>query len=261
MRSPAEALEALMRIPALCTLVIAAVLVFAAPATAAGPPWCAAYRNGSTNCGFYTYQQCMETVAGNGGFCNRNYIDGPPDKPAAGKERKEREAEPKAKRKDKEEVKERVAPAPKPVPPPAAAQPAPAIVPPPPPPVAVQPAPAQQLMTNFQTARALILSGKYEAGIAAMKTLGYDDHPDVADSIGFANAKLGNLAEARMWYSKALAADPNHLRSWSDSGALYLVQGDVANARGDLEHIKAICGGTTCREYQELDGLIAAKGR
>ncbi len=154
-----------------------------------------------------------------GGFCNRNYIDGPPDKPAAGKERKEREAEPKAKRKDKEEVKERVAPAPKPVPPPAAAQPAPAIVPPPPPPVAVQPAPAQQLMTNFQTARALILSGKYEAGIAAMKTLGYDDHPDVADSIGFANAKLGNLAEARMWYSKALAADPNHLRSWSDFSA------------------------------------------
>ena len=94
-----------------------------------------------------------------------------------------------------------------------------------------------------------------------MNALGYDDHPDVANSIGFANAKLGNLTEARNWYSKALAADPNHLRSWSNSGALYLVQGDVAKARGDLEHIKAICGGTSCREYQELDGLIAAKGR
>jgi tetratricopeptide (TPR) repeat protein len=268
-----------MRILAIGGLIIAATVALDAPdAIAKGPPWCAAYRNGSTNCGFYTYQQCMETIAGNGGFCNRNYIDGEPDKPAARKERKEREAEPKAKRKDKEEVKERVAPAQKPVPPPAAAQPAPvigqpppappaaaqaapAIVQPPPAPVAVQPAPMQQLMNNFQTARALILSGKYEAGIAAMKALGYDDHPDVASSIGFANAKLGNLSEARAWYNKALAADPNHLRTWSDSGALYLVQGDLAKARGDLDRIKAICGGTACPEYQQLEGLIAAKTR
>jgi hypothetical protein len=256
LRSPAEDL---MRIVALCSLVFAGVFALAAPAAAFGPPWCAAYRNGSTNCGFYTYQQCMDTVAGNGGFCNRNYIDGPPEKPAAGKERKERDAEPKAKRKEKEEVKERVAP--KPVPPPAAAQPAPVIVQPPP--VAVQPpaAPAQQPANNFQTARALILSGKYEAGIAAMKSLGYDDHPDIASSIGFAYAKLGNAGEARTWYNKALAADPNHISTWGYSGALYVAQGDVAKARSNLEHVKAICGGTTCREYQELDGLIAAKVR
>ena len=116
-------------------------------------------------------------------------------------------------------------------------------------------------MNNFQTARALILSGNYQAGIAAMKSLGYDDHPDVADSIGFANAKLGNLTEARAWYNKALAADPNHLRTWSDSGALYVVQGDVAKARGDLEHVKSICGSTACPEYQQLEALIAAKSR
>ncbi len=121
-----------MRIVALSGLVIAAMLGLAAPAAAAGPAWCAAYRNGSTNCGFNTYEQCMAAISGIGGFCNRNYIDGPPDKPAARKERKEREAEPKAKRKDKEEVKERVTPAPKPVVPPAAAQPAPVIVQPPP---------------------------------------------------------------------------------------------------------------------------------
>jgi tetratricopeptide (TPR) repeat protein len=199
----------------------------------------------------------MAAVSGVGGFCNRSpYAE--PEKPAA---RKEREAEPKARRKekDKEEVKERVAP--KPVPPPAVAQPAPTVVPPPPAPVAVQPAPAQQLMTSFQTARALILSGKYEAGIAAMKALGYDDHPDVASSIGFAYAKLGNLNEARAWYSRALAADPNHLATWGYSGALFVAQGDIEKARRDLDRVKALCGGTTCREYQELDGLIAAKGR
>jgi tetratricopeptide (TPR) repeat protein len=234
------------------------MLGFAAPAGAAGPPWCAAYRNGSTNCGFNTYEQCMAAIAGNGGFCNRNYIDGPPDKPAA---RKEREAEPKAKRKQKEEVKERVAP--KPVPPPAAAQPAPVIVQPPPAPVVVQPpaAPAQQPANNFQTARALILSGKYEAGIVAMKSLGFDDHPDIASSIGFAYAKLGNAGEARGWYNRALAADPNHVSTLVYSGALYVAQGDLAKARGDLERIKALCGAAACSESQELESQIAAKGR
>ena len=246
-----------MRILARGSLIIAAAFALGAPANAKEPAWCATYRNGGNNCGFNTYEQCMAAVSGVGGFCNRSpYAE--PEKPAA---RKEREAEPKARRKekDKEEVKERVAP--KPVPPPAAAQPAPTVVPPPPAPVAVQPAPAQQQANAFGAARALVLSGKYEAGIAAMKALGYDDHPDVASSIGFAYAKLGNLNEARAWYSRALAADPNHLATWGYSGALFVVQGDIEKARRDLDRVKALCGGTACREYQELDGLIAAKGR
>ena len=255
-----------MRVLALCSLAIAVAFVFAAPAAAKEPPRCADYRNGGTNCGFFTQEQCLATVSGIGGFCRRNYIDGATDKPAA---RKERTTEPKPKRK---EEKERAAPAQKPAAPPAAAQPAPVVVQPPAPPVAVQPtvppvvvqppaAPAQQPANNFQTARALILSGKYEAGIAAMKALGYDDHPDDASSIGYANARLGNLAEARVWYNKALAADPNHLSTWTYSGALYVAQGDIAKARGDLDRIKAICGGTACPEYQQLEGLIAAKTR
>jgi tetratricopeptide (TPR) repeat protein len=245
-----------MRSSVLCGLIIAAVFALGAPAQAKEPAWCATYRNGGNNCGFNTYEQCMAAVSGVGGFCNKSpYAE--PEKPAARKERKEREAEPKARRKEKEEVKERVAPKPQPVPPPAAAQPAPQ-----PAPVVVQPAPSvAQPAGNFQSARALILSGKYEAGIAAMKALGYDDHPDVASSIGFAYARLGNLNEARSWYSKALAADPNHLSTWSYSGALFVAQGDVAGARRDLERIKVLCGGTACREYQELDALIAAKGR
>jgi tetratricopeptide (TPR) repeat protein len=242
-----------MRIPALCSLIATAVLVLDAHAATKEPAWCAAYRNGSNNCGFYTYEQCMAAISGIGGFCNRN-PDAGPEKPAA---RKERTVEPKPKRK---EEKERVAPAEKTAQPPAAAKPVP------PPPVAAQPpaAPApstQQLVSNFQNARALILSGKYDAGIAAMKALGYDDHPDVAGSIGFSYAKLGNLPEARAWYNKALAADPNHVATLGNSGALYVVQGDLAKARGELDRIKAVCGGTTCRDYSELESLIAAKGR
>ena len=38
-------------------------------------PWCATYnggRGGGRNCGFWTYQQCMATVWGNGGYCEQN---------------------------------------------------------------------------------------------------------------------------------------------------------------------------------------------
>lgn len=243
-----------MRILARGSLIIAATLALATPAAAKEPGWCAEYRNGGNNCGFYTHEQCMASVSGVGGFCNRNPFAGP-DKPDT---RKEQSTESKPKRKDKQQEKERAAPAQKPVPPPATAQP---VSPPAAQPPAASAPSTQQLVSSFGSARALILSGKYEAAIAAFKALGYDDHPDVASSIGLAYAKLGNLNEARSWYSKALAADPNHLATLGNSGALYLAQGDVAKARGDLERIKAVCGGMTCREYQELDGLIAAKAR
>ena len=262
-----------MRNFALCGLPVAVVFVSLAPATAREPAWCAVYRTGGNNCGFHTHEQCMAAVSGVGGFCNRNpYAE--PERPAV---RRERAVEPKPKR--KEEDKQRAAPAQKSVPPPpAAAQPAPA--PPPPPAATVQPQPVPppaaqpvppaampppastaQQQASFGAARALILSGKYEAGIAAMKALGYDDHPDVAGSIGLASAKLGRLDEARSWYGKALAADPNHVATLGNSGALYVAQGDLAKARGDLDRLKAACGGTSCREYRELESLIAAKGR
>jgi len=45
-------------------------------------PWCAYYDGGrgggGTNCGFTTYQQCMATVSGIGGFCERNTQYVPP---------------------------------------------------------------------------------------------------------------------------------------------------------------------------------------
>lgn len=37
-------------------------------------PWCAKYhgRLGGVNCGFTSFQQCLATIAGNGGFCDPN---------------------------------------------------------------------------------------------------------------------------------------------------------------------------------------------
>ena len=35
-------------------------------------PWCAQYMREGRNCGFWTYQQCMATVSGIGGYCEVN---------------------------------------------------------------------------------------------------------------------------------------------------------------------------------------------
>lgn len=44
-------------------------------------PWCAYYAKAGANCGFATYEQCMEALSGNGGFCNINSQYVPPAGP------------------------------------------------------------------------------------------------------------------------------------------------------------------------------------
>jgi hypothetical protein len=67
---------------------IAATSAFLRPATAAIEyPWCAQYSGedggGGRNCGFVSYEQCMQTVRGMGGGCEQNlfYLDQQSKKP------------------------------------------------------------------------------------------------------------------------------------------------------------------------------------
>ena len=74
---------------------LAASILFTPLAAQAEPyKWCAQYTGrggGDRNCGFVSWEQCMETVRGMGGFCERNaFYDGPADQPA-GHKRKHRE--------------------------------------------------------------------------------------------------------------------------------------------------------------------------
>ena len=74
-----------MRILVVASLIALGGLSLDAPAAAKEPAWCAVYRTGGTNCGFHTHEQCMATVSGIGGFCNRSpYAE--PEKPAARRE-------------------------------------------------------------------------------------------------------------------------------------------------------------------------------
>ena len=47
-------------------------------------PWCAQYSGlggGGRNCGFVSYAQCMATVSGIGGYCERNLFYTGPERP------------------------------------------------------------------------------------------------------------------------------------------------------------------------------------
>lgn len=116
------------------------------------------------------------------------------------------------------------------------------------------------MAASFAAARQLVLDGQYQAGITALQALGFDDHPDIATYIGLAHNKLGRADQARVWYDKALAADPNHLLTLSFDGMLYAERGNLRGAQERLEKLKALCGGA-CNEYRALEAVLAAKPR
>jgi len=116
---------------------------------------------------------------------------------------------------------------------------------------------AEDFLTGYHAAYALIYDqGDYVAGIAALRDLGYDDNADVATLLGYASRKLGRYDDAKLWYERALAADPNHAVTWSYYGMWQAEQGNVLKAKDDLEKVRLICGNTDCRPYQMLKDVI-----
>jgi tetratricopeptide (TPR) repeat protein len=113
----------------------------------------------------------------------------------------------------------------------------------------------QTFQDDFRAAHRLIQQGQYEAGIAALRALRRDTHPEVANYLGYASRKLGRYDDAKFWYEAALAADPRHARTWSYYGMWHAEQGNVLKAQDYLERVRLICG-SHCREYLELKGVI-----
>ncbi len=116
---------------------------------------------------------------------------------------------------------------------------------------------AEKFLNDWHKAYALVYDkGDYVGGIAALRAMGYDDNVDVATLIGYASRKLGRYDDAKYWYDKALAADPNHALTWSYYGMWQAEQGNLLKAKDDLEKVRVICGNTECREYVALKEVI-----
>jgi tetratricopeptide (TPR) repeat protein len=115
---------------------------------------------------------------------------------------------------------------------------------------------AKEFLDRYHDAYALIYDkDDYQGGITALRAMGYDDNADVATLLGYASRKLGRYDDAKYWYEKALAADPQHALTWSYYGMWQAEQGNLLKAKDDLEQVRLICG-TECREYGALKEVI-----
>jgi tetratricopeptide (TPR) repeat protein len=95
----------------------------------------------------------------------------------------------------------------------------------------------------------------YAAAIEQLKALGHDDHPNVANLIGYSYRKLGDYKLSQVWYERALKADPNHVLTWQYYGLWQIEQGNREQAQYHLNRIAAICG-TDCAEYRSLAAAL-----
>ncbi|WP_407115269.1 tetratricopeptide repeat protein [Bradyrhizobium sp. LMG 9283] len=95
----------------------------------------------------------------------------------------------------------------------------------------------------------------YAAAIAQLKSLGHDDHPNVANLIGYSYRKLGDYEQSQAWYERALKADPNHVLTWQYYGLWQLERGNREQALYHLGRIASICG-TNCEEYRSLAAAL-----
>ncbi len=95
----------------------------------------------------------------------------------------------------------------------------------------------------------------YTGAIEQLKALGHDDHPNVANLIGYSYRKLGDYKLSQIWYERALKADPNHVLTWQYYGLWQIEQGNRDQAQYHLNRIAAICG-TDCAEYRSLAAAL-----
>lgn len=90
-----------------------------------------------------------------------------------------------------------------------------------------------------------------------------DNQPLQPSRSGYSNRKLGDMAKAMTYYTKALNKEPKHLGANEYMGELYLELKNLPKAEERLGVLKNACG--NCEEYQELaekvDAYKAANGQ
>src|SRR6185295_11511727 len=115
----------------------------------------------------------------------------------------------------------------------------------------------QQFIDGYKSAHAMIYKRhQYAAAIDKLKSLGRNENADVANLIGYSNRKLGRYEDSKLWYERALAADPAHTVTWSYYGMWHAEQGNLLKAKEYLTKVASLCGNTTCREYTMLKNVI-----
>lgn len=79
-------------------------------------------------------------------------------------------------------------------------------------------------------------------------------NPDAWNWLGYSQRSTGDLDGSLASYKKALKLDKKHLGANEYLGELYVMRGDMKNAKKQLERLAKYCG--DCEEYKKLEEVI-----
>jgi tetratricopeptide (TPR) repeat protein len=103
---------------------------------------------------------------------------------------------------------------------------------------------------------ALVKAGRYGEALTVLNLLKDPNTPVALNYRGYATRKLGRIDEGISYYLKSIALDPHYAQVREYLGEAYLLKGETARAKAQLQAIKQICG-TVCDEYEHLAVAIA----
>ncbi len=111
--------------------------------------------------------------------------------------------------------------------------------------------------SEYSLARNALSDGDYDVAIDKLARLHEKDpnDADVLNLLGYGYRKIGNLDQARGYYLKALAVDPEHRGANEYLGELYLETGQMDKAEQRLAVLDKDCW-LGCSEYTELKESI-----
>lgn len=97
----------------------------------------------------------------------------------------------------------------------------------------------------YGAVRELAYAGRYDGALAALDAMSDQTDDRVLTYHGFINRKQGNLDAAMMFYTRALARNPDNLLARSYMGQGFVEDGNIEAARAELAEIEARGGAYT----------------
>ena len=96
---------------------------------------------------------------------------------------------------------------------------------------------------DYLSAVKLIKMGDYQSAMPLLKSAEKNklSDSDIQNLFGFTNRKLGNFDKAGIFYRKALQINKNHKGALEYQGELFLMLGDVAAAKANLQKLGEVC--------------------
>jgi Flp pilus assembly protein TadD len=110
---------------------------------------------------------------------------------------------------------------------------------------------------DLTAVRQKISAKDWPAAVTELRQLATSNqHADVYNLLGFSLRNMGQYAEAKTYYFKALDFEPAHKGAHEYLGELYVKTGEMDKARAMLVKLEKICA-SGCEELDDLKGAIA----